>query len=67
MPDEFVRLLGSASDNGRGKHELDGAVSDWLDMIETERQITIMRLRAIDRVLVQHNRLRRETLPTRVR
>ena len=66
MPDEFVRVLG---ENGaRGKHELpDGAVSDWLDLIEVERQAAIMQLRACDKVLMNYGRLRTPTLPTRVR
>lgn len=39
----------------------------WLDQQEAERDALIMRLRQIDKVLVEFGRLKRETLPRRVR
>ena len=39
----------------------------WLDLLEADRDALIMRLRAIDRVLIAHGRLAGETLPRRRR
>ena len=39
----------------------------WLDDLEGERDVLIMRLRQVDRVLVQHGRLKTETLERRAR
>ena len=52
--------------NGSKEHD-NAAIELYLDYLETERQITIMRLRAIDKQLVRAGRLQRETLPTRIR
>lgn len=43
------------------------SLDEWLDDLETQRAAIIMLLRSIDRRLVQHGRLRSETLPRRVR
>lgn len=38
-------------------------LADWLSLLEAERQALIVQLRAIERVLVKHGRLRRATVP----
>lgn len=40
---------------------------EWLDYLQSKRDALIMELRAIERPLVQHGRLRNETLPRRIR
>lgn len=42
-------------------------MAEFLDYLEADRQSLIIRLRAIDRVLVQHGRLRAYTLPKRIK
>ena len=42
-------------------------VNEWLDYLQIQRDALIMQLRAIERPLVQHGRIRAETLPRRVR
>lgn len=44
-----------------------GTLSDLLDYYEARRDQLIMDLRYIDKQLVRHGRLRRETLPRRCR
>lgn len=39
----------------------------WLDDKENERDALIMRLRKLERILVEHGRLKSETLPRPVR
>jgi len=43
------------------------ALADWLTALEGERDVVIMRLRQIERILVKYGRLADETLPRRVR
>lgn len=43
----------------------DAALAELLDNYENERRVLIMRLRFIEGRLVQHRRLRVESLPTR--
>ena len=45
----------------------DVSIEAYIDYLETRRQIVIMELRALDRVLIRAGRLRRETLPTRAK
>ena len=42
-------------------------VDEWLDFLMEQRAAVIQELRAIDRVLVKHGRIREETLEKRVR
>jgi hypothetical protein len=58
----------------RREHEADGQeppefvpLAIWLESLEWERDAVIMRLRQIERVLVQYGRLDGETLPRRVK
>ncbi len=43
------------------------ALADWLTALEGERDVVIMRLRQIERILVKYGRLPEESLPRRVR
>jgi len=43
------------------------SLADWLTALEGERDVVIMRLRQIERILVKYGRLADETLPRRVR
>ena len=50
----------------RGPKDEDEREDDvFLEYLEIERQALIMRLRAIERVLIHAGKLRRESLPTR--
>ena len=71
-------LMGQMGDGDNGRSSvfvrLGGGVlverpplDEWLDLLAAEREIVIQRLRQIDRVLVRHGRLRRVTLPRRLR
>ena len=42
-------------------------LDQWLDYLEVRRQALIMELRAIDKPLIQHGRLRAYTLPKRIK
>ncbi len=61
----ITRLL-PPSDNGQEP----GApvpLDVWLDACESERDVVIMRLRQLDKILKTHGRLKHETLPARVK
>ncbi len=42
-------------------------LEEWLMVLETRRNALIMELRSIDRVLLQHGRIRVETIQRRIR
>jgi len=42
-------------------------MAEYLDLMEHERAVIIMRLRYIDRLLVRNGRLRKTTLPEKTR
>lgn len=50
--------------NGQGPVVTESAYYDYL---ETRRQTIIMELRTIERILIGAKRLRRESLPTRIK
>lgn len=60
--DSFERYISMGK--GQGPVILESAYYDYL---EVRRQAIMMELRAIERVLIGANRLRRESLPTKAR
>jgi hypothetical protein len=62
------------TDGGNSGHEIPQAVAveqvpldAWLDDLEAEREALIMRLRQVEKNLVRYGRLRKGTLPEKVR
>jgi len=65
---DIYRINSQNGQAGEGKQNAEAGLGDWwLDFCEMRRQTIIMELRHIDRVLIEGGRLRRETLPTRVK
>lgn len=58
------------SENGREERD-EGPklvpLEEWLDDLMAEREVVMLRLRQLDRVLVMYRRLKVETLPKRIR
>jgi len=64
----LYRPLHEDGDADRPELPPDGApLADWLDYLMIRRQALIAELRAIDRPLVKHGRLRAYTLPKRIK
>lgn len=49
------------------KQNKEDHLDEWLSNLENERRTLIARLRHIDSVLMKYGRLKRETIPERVR
>lgn len=66
---ELFRALGDDNHHPAGEGQAAAAVplSAWLDLLEVERNALIMRLRALDAVLVSNGRLKNETISRRIR
>ena len=64
MSGDIVRILG---ENRQTTANSTLSNEDWLDFLSQERNRCIDRLRDLDKILVKHGRLRRETLPKRAR
>lgn len=42
-------------------------MAEWLELLEHQRDVLIMELRYVERVLIRHGRLREESLSRRMR
>lgn len=62
-----MSLYRIGSENGDKPKPVEVPLDTWLSDLENERNCIISRLRHIDKVLIEYNRLKAETIPRRIR